>query len=155
MSNGLEAYTTETRPLNPLVWGPHYWFVMHTMAFSYPVNPPAGIKKQYYAFIQSLPIFVPEGEVRGEIERLLAQYPVEPYLGSKDALVRWTHFIHNKVNQKLDRPEVTMRDFYISYFNLYKTDDERSREMYKQKTRLIFGAVLVALLAVSYYMHDK
>ena len=25
--------------LNPEIWGPHYWFVLYTIAISYPLNP--------------------------------------------------------------------------------------------------------------------
>ena len=32
--------------LNPKVWGPHYWFVLHTIALTYPVNPNETIKKK-------------------------------------------------------------------------------------------------------------
>ncbi len=25
--------------LNPEIWGPHYWFVLYTIALSYPLKP--------------------------------------------------------------------------------------------------------------------
>ena len=25
--------------LNPKVWGPHYWFVLHTISLTYPLKP--------------------------------------------------------------------------------------------------------------------
>ena len=30
------------------VWGPHYWFVLHTIALRYPKNPNDVTKKKYY-----------------------------------------------------------------------------------------------------------
>ena len=42
--------------LNPTVWGPHYWFVLHTIALSYPLSPNTTTKKKYYDFIQNLPV---------------------------------------------------------------------------------------------------
>ena len=45
--------------LNPKVWGPHYWFVLHTIALTYPLKPNETVKKKYYDFIQNLPIFLP------------------------------------------------------------------------------------------------
>ena len=32
--------------LNPKVWGPHYWFVLHTIANTYPLSPNDVTKKK-------------------------------------------------------------------------------------------------------------
>ena len=45
--------------LDAKVWGPHYWFMIHTIAISYPLRPNAVTKKKYYDFIQNLPLFIP------------------------------------------------------------------------------------------------
>ena len=50
--------TTTTNSLDANVWGPHYWFVLLTMATSYPKNPNDVTKKKYYEFIQNLPLFM-------------------------------------------------------------------------------------------------
>ena len=39
--------------LNPKVWRPHYWFVLHTIALTYPLHPNETIKKKYYDFINN------------------------------------------------------------------------------------------------------
>jgi len=36
----------------PDVWGPHYWFFLHTIAHSYPESPNAVTKRKYYDLIQ-------------------------------------------------------------------------------------------------------
>jgi hypothetical protein len=45
--------------LDPKVWGPHYWFFLHTLAMTYPHHPNAVTKKKYYEFVQNLPLFLP------------------------------------------------------------------------------------------------
>ena len=45
--------------LDPKIWGPHYWFVLHTITLTYPINPNETIKKKYYDLIQNLPLFIP------------------------------------------------------------------------------------------------
>ena len=45
--------------LEPKVWGPHFWFVIHTMALTYPNRPNDIIKKKQYDFIKNLPSFLP------------------------------------------------------------------------------------------------
>ena len=37
-----------------------------------------------------------------ELEKLIDNYPITPYLDNRDSFVRWTHFIHNKINEKLE-----------------------------------------------------
>ena len=44
---------------NPEIWGPQYWFVLYTIAISYPINVNVVTKKKYYDFIQNLPLFLP------------------------------------------------------------------------------------------------
>ena len=37
------------------IWGPHYWFVLHTIAFNYPKHPSAIQKKLHYRLMHNLP----------------------------------------------------------------------------------------------------
>ena len=45
--------------LDSAIWGPHYWFFLHTIALSYPIRPNTPTKKKYYEFIQNIPLFIP------------------------------------------------------------------------------------------------
>ena len=83
--------------LDPNVWGPHYWFFLHTVAESYPLSPNQVTKRKYYDLIQNFPLFLPDDEIGNKFSRLLDKYPVTPYLDSRDSFVRWTHFMHNKI----------------------------------------------------------
>ena len=84
--------------LEPNVWGPHYWFVLHTIALTYPKNPNSVIKKKYYDFIHNLPLFFPIESIGNQFSTIIDKYPVTPYLDSRASFIRWMHFIHNKVN---------------------------------------------------------
>ena len=37
--------------LDPKIWGPHYWFFLHTLALTYPETPNEVIKKKYIKYI--------------------------------------------------------------------------------------------------------
>ena len=102
--------------LDPKVWGPHMWFFLHTTAMSYPLRPNAITKKKYYEFIQNLPMFIPVESMSGEFAKLLDEYPVQPYLDTRDAFIRWVWFIHNKINAKLEKPQITLQQFYVKYY---------------------------------------
>ena len=87
---GLSVFTT--KKINDIlymkyiakVWGPHYWFVLHTIALRYPKNPNDVTKKKYYDFISNLPLFIPDTKMGDEFAELLDKYPVTPYLDNNN-----------------------------------------------------------------------
>ena len=88
---------------DPSTWGPSFWRVLHVIAHAYPRYPNAVTKRKYYDLIQNVPLFLP-GESHGrDFERLLNKYPVTPYLDSRDSFIKWTSFIHNRVNTALGK----------------------------------------------------
>ena len=141
--------------LDPKIWGPHYWFFLHTVAMTYPHHPNAVTKKKYYEFIQNLPLFIPVEEISKDFEKIIDKYPITPYLDNRDSFVRWTHFIHNKINEKLEKPTISLNDFYVQYYNEYKSQNEKLVEYYKLREKFIYGGVLVSILGVIYYLYDK
>ena len=141
--------------LDPKVWGPHYWFFLHTLAMTYPHHPNAVTKKKYYEFIQNLPLFLPVEEISGEFSKLIDKYPVSPYLDNRDSFVRWMHFIHNKINEKLEKPQLSLNDFFIKYYDEYKSHDETLGQYYKIRERVIYLAIIRGISGAIYYLYDK
>ena len=141
--------------LDPKIWGPHYWFFLHTVAMTYPHHPNAVTKKKYYEFIQNLPIFIPVEAISKEFEKFIDLYPITPYLDNRDSFVRWMHFAHNKINEKLEKPQITLNEFFVQYYNEYKSQNEKLAEFYKLKEKLIYGGILGLLLGAIYYLYDK
>jgi len=137
------------------VWGPHYWFFLHTLAMTYPHHPNSVTKKKYYEFIQNLPLFLPVEEVSSNFSKLIDKYPVTPYLDNRDSFVRWMHFIHNKVNEELEKPQISLNDFFVTYYNEYKTHDEKITEYYKLKERIIYFSIVIGITGTIYYLYDK
>lgn len=141
--------------LDPKIWGPHYWFFIHTVAMTYPIRPNAVTKKKYYEFIQNLPLFIPVENISGEFSKLIDKYPVTPYLDNRESLIRWTHFIHNKINQKLEKPQISLSEFYIKYYEEYKSQNAKQVEYYKLREKAIFCGIIVVFSGTIYYLYDK
>jgi hypothetical protein len=141
--------------LDPKIWGPHYWFFLHTVALTYPNHPNAVTKKKYYDLFHNLPLFIPVDDISKEFESFLTMYPITPYLDNKNSLIKWTHFIHNKINEKLEKSQISLQEFYDRYYNAYKSDNEKLKEYYKLREKLVFGFFIVSFLATSYYLYDK
>jgi hypothetical protein len=141
--------------LDPKVWGPHYWFFLHTLAMTYPHHPNAVTKKKYYEFIQNLPLFLPVEEISTSFSKLIEKYPITPYLDNRDSFVRWMHFIHNKINVALEKPQVSLNDFFVNYYNEYKPKEEKFTEYYKIQGKVIYLLLVIGLGGAIYYLYDK
>jgi hypothetical protein len=141
--------------LDPKIWGPHYWFFLHTIAMSYPVHPNAVTKKKYYDFVQNIPLFIPVESMAGEFSKLLDQYPVQPYLDNKESFIRWMWFIHNKINKKLEKPQISLNDFYVKYYEEYKPINEKMSEYYKIRGKLIYSGIIISFFGGIWYLYDK
>jgi hypothetical protein len=141
--------------LDPKIWGPHYWFFLHTITMSYPIHPNAVTKKKYYDFVQNIPLFIPVESMAGEFSKLLDKYPVQPYLDNKESFIRWMWFIHNKINKKLEKPEISLNDFYVKYYEEYKPMNEKMSEYYKIRGKLIYSGIIISIFGGIYYLYDK
>jgi hypothetical protein len=141
--------------LDPEIWGPHYWFFLHTLALSYPHHPNDITKKKYYEFIQNLPLFIPVESIGNQFSKILDEYPVSSYLDSRDSLVRWMHFIHNKINEILEKPKISLNDFYIQYYEEYKPKVIKMKEHYKWKEKIIYLLFIVSTTSLITYLYNK
>ena len=141
--------------LEPTVWGPFYWFVLHTIALTYPMNPNETIKKKYYDFIQNIPLFLPISAIGNRFSVLLDKYPVTPYLDSQASFVKWMHFIHNKINISLDKPEITMEEAMVNYYEHYKPKAVKDKEQRKRREKYVFAGVVLIILLLTIYLYRK
>lgn len=134
--------------LNPEIWGPHYWFFIYTIALSYPLNPNETTKKKYYDFIQNLPIFIPISEIGNTFSVFLDKYPVTPYLDSRESFIKWVHFVHNKLNIYLNKPEISYYKAMDNYYENYKVKEIKKREEKKNKHKYVFATTIIILIIV-------
>jgi hypothetical protein len=104
---------------SPTVWGPHYWFFLHSVAYYYPATPNQTTKRKYYDLIQNMPLFIPNESIGNRFSRLLDKYPVSPYLNSRESFLRWVNFIHNKVNHMIGKDEMSFEESLNSYETKY------------------------------------
>ena len=139
--------------LDPKVWGPHYWFFLHTLAMTYPHHPNTVTKKKYYEFIQNLPLFLPVEEISGDFSKLIEKYPITPYLDNRDSFVRWMHFIHNKINLSLGKEEVSMDDAMISYYEHYKPKEVKQEEHRKSREKYVFLFIITLVIGAGWYLY--
>ena len=141
--------------LDPDVWGPHYWFFLHTLAISYPIKPNDVTKKKYYTFIHNLPLFIPVNEIGNSFSKMLDKYPVKPYLDSRKSFIKRMHFIHNKINILCNKDEITLDEAMEQYYNNYKPKQNKNIEEKKHREKLIFIGIMFLLIIISIFFYNK
>jgi len=141
--------------LNPDIWGKWYWGFLHTISLTYPNYPNATTKKKYYELITNFPLFIPCQQISNDFSKLISSYPVSPYLDDRDSFIRWTHFIHNKINEKMEKPLITLNDFYINYYEQYKPTGIKIEEFNKIKQKMVYIFIIMVISFSIYYFYDK
>jgi pyruvate-formate lyase-activating enzyme len=90
-----------------------------------------------------------------DFSKLLDEYPVVPYLDSRDSFIRWIHFIHNKINAKLEKPTISLSQFYENYYNEYKPSTVKMREANVWKERAVYFCILFVIIGITAYLYNK
>ena len=138
----------------PSVWGPHYWFFLHTVAESYPINPTVTTKRKYYDLIQNMPLFIPNVEMGNKLSQMLDKYPVTPYLDSRESFVRWNHFIHNKFNVMLGKEEISLNASLEKYRAEYKPKPVYFGERINMRKHYIHATMILVIVFLIYVYYE-
>lgn len=133
------------------VWGPHFWFFITTIAMIYPDHPNSIIQEKYYRFFQNLPIFIPNGEIATRVAELLDEIPIQPYLRCRKDLLYWCWRIHNKINQQLGKPELSLPFAMENYHNHYKSKTARWVEKVQSTKQWMFGFFILSSAMIVLY----
>ena len=141
--------------LSPEIWVPHLQFLLQTISIMYPMNPNDMSKKKYYDMINNLPVFFPEKPMGKYFTKLLDQYPLTPYLKSRESFMRWVHFINNKINVFMNREQETFYDSLENYYKAYKPNEIIKQENSKKKKKYIEISIIIGTIAFIIYLLKK
>jgi hypothetical protein len=146
----MDSHTEER--FKPDVWGPHYWFFMHTVAHTYPSTPNDVIRRKYYDLFMNFPLFLPNESIGNRFSEMLDKFPVTPYLANRDSLIRWVHFMHNRYNDMLGKEEISLYEGLDRYFSQYTPKEVSVSERFHLKEQYVYLA-LIAILCIFIYIY--
>lgn len=135
------------------IWGPHYWFVLHTIAFNYPKHPTAIQKKVHYRLIHNLHEFLPD-PAKGLYVRVLNRHPVLPSLDRREDFVKWMNDLHNMINRSTKKPVFTLAEHYEWYKEATTPRLSVLQQFLKSRRLLLYG-VFVFMLGLVAYMYSS
>lgn len=139
--------------MDPTIWGPHFWFFIQTVAYTYPETPNAVTKRKYYDFIQNLPLFIPNPKIGDYFSNLLDNYPVSPYLDSRESFIRWVHFIHNKINVLLQKEEISLFAALDNYRIQYKPKHIKLSDRYNIRKEYVFAVITIICIILAFVFY--
>ena len=143
------------------IWGNAGWTFSHIITFAYPPEPTEKQKQSALQYFTSLEDILPCQKCQMHYQKLLKEYP--PDVTSQDTLSKWFVFIHNQVNQRLGKPEVTY-DEAKTYFTekIFKDFQlqQKQKQKKQQKSDMLGKLILLIILFVILYfiwkkVHNK
>jgi hypothetical protein len=98
---------------------------MHSVTFTYPEKPTQDDKDRVKAFFAIMPFFLPCSVCGMHFVKEQTDMPLtEEVLSSMDTLSHWLVDVHNSVNRRLKKPELSYETIKKFYFE-DATDDPR------------------------------
>lgn len=104
---------------SPEVWGPGFWFSLHNGALKYPDEPSPLWKERMKNFIIGIPVMLPCEKCSLHASAYIeSQYPkLDEIVKNKDNLFTFFCNFHNIVNERLNKPTMSVKNAYELYSN--------------------------------------
>jgi hypothetical protein len=111
--------------ITPDVWGPVGWKFIHFIALAYPQNPTDEQKLHYKTFFESIHNVLPCIICSNNYKKHLEELPLnDETLKNKEALLRWSIDMHNKVNRENNKPVLSYEDAINLMLNNFNNNDD-------------------------------
>ncbi|KAI1788353.1 ERV/ALR sulfhydryl oxidase domain-containing protein [Ganoderma leucocontextum] len=89
------------------------WKLLHTMTLRFPDEPRQDERDALDNYFHLMSRLYPCGECAAEFQKLLKKYP--PQTSSRRAAATWLCFLHNQVNERLEKPEFDCANLDSTY----------------------------------------
>ena len=143
------------------IWGPYFWFTLHTITIAYPDNPTYNERRYYNDFFLSLQNVLPCPLCREHYKQHLQEYPISVHLGNKEEIVKWCFNLHNRVNRSLGKPDFKYEDFKEKYRKIYtptlfeKVVNTENLKKYKKYKIILLIILTIIVTGLIYYFYNK
>tara|TARA_Y100000389_G_scaffold87533_1_gene84052 strand:- start:4467 stop:4877 length:411 start_codon:yes stop_codon:yes gene_type:complete len=130
------------------IWGPHGWFFLHTITFTYPDNPSPNEKAQYYNFFINLQYVLPCEICKKNYPNHLKELPLDDMaLENKKSLTKWLVGIHNLTNRDLNKPQMKYKEVLKRFNEIFEGKKNKSN-----KVILYLIGILVILYLINRFL---
>ena len=140
--------------MDPNVWGPKLWFMIHTIALNYPDNPTYQDRRSYEEFYNSLKYVIPCEKCRIHYTQRLKRMPIINHLDNSNTLFKYTIDLHNQVNKSLNKKIYSYEEVMEIYKGHYNDTSLRKRYFTLKNILLVLG-VSFAIAGTVIYIKKK
>lgn len=134
--------------INPKLWGPKFWPMLHYVTLAYPNDPSDDDKNDMRNFFITFQNVIPCEKCRKHFKNHLEIFPLDANtLSSKTQLMTWLVNMHNAVNAMLGKKKVDVDDMINKYAH-----GEMDDNTYDVK---IITTILLSVLIVVIIMYIK
>ena len=137
--------------MEPKNWGKFGWGFIHNVALGYPEDLTYMKKEQYRKFFEVIGDVLPCLDCQDHYKEMIADYP--PIMTNKDTLFKWTVDIHNKVNERINKKQITLDEAYSIWKNtntIEKKELTPNNKLY-YLSLIFFLILLVCVLIILYF----
>jgi len=121
---------TERYNLNPNLWGPHAWFFIDNVAFSYPKNPTKFHKELFKNFFITIGDIIPCHSCRIHFKQNLKKIPLtNNILSSRNKFIEWVFQFHNLVRKSQGKNQRTHTEIMKYYDNPPNTSNNNTNHI--------------------------
>ena len=143
--------------MNPIVWGPHLWFFMHTLSFNYPDKPTVVDKENYSEFFINLTKTLPCDTCKKHYTEFVKKNPINTdsdSLKSNKQIIEWVLKLHNEVNKRNNKSEWSL-DQLNKYYKKKYSQDEETNYLVKYANYIKFLLVLFLVIILLLKKYNK
>jgi hypothetical protein len=97
---------------DPRVWGPAFWFSLHTSAMNYPVNPSPIFRERMKGRILAIPHEIPCPACKPHASAFIEKHKgrLDEIVSSREKLFNFYVDFHNKVNERFNKKVFTYQE---------------------------------------------
>ena len=71
------------------------------------------------------------------------------------SFMKWIHFIFNKINKQLKKPEIGFYEDLENYYEEYKPKEMKNKEVIKTRKKYIESGVVILMILTIIYFYKK
>lgn len=137
--------------MKPEIWGPHAWFLLHSISLEYPENPTIADKNNMRTFIYSLSNVLPCEKCRVNFQNHLKTKPLsDENLSSRTMFVKWMIDIHNDINKLNNKPEWSYEQCVENFDNKFELGNS-TNNINKINNNILYLCILLILIILLIY----
>lgn len=140
--------------MNQNIWGPHLWFILHTITINYPLKPTEDDKKNYKNFFLSLEKVIPCNICKKNYKRHIKEIPIDDKLNSRKDLFEWMVDMHNVVNGETGKKILSYKNVINKYEDAYEKknileiDFDKEDTKHNNKIKITFDRILIIVIII-------